>query len=64
MPFNKLKIYNQLLDLIGLGERERIVSLKGVFNRDFEENTPTFFQPLEKMEKSQWKHFLDILQQK
>ena len=44
MPFNKLKIYNQLLDLIGLGERERVISLKGVFNRDFEENTPTFLQ--------------------
>lgn len=44
MPFNKLKIYNQLLDLLSLGERERMTSLKGVFNRDFEENTPAFLQ--------------------
>ena len=44
MPFNKVKIYNQLLDLLSLGEKERITSLKGVFNRDFKNNTLTFQQ--------------------
>lgn len=42
MPFNKLKVYNQLLDLVGMGERQRTDSLKGIFKRDFEENTPVF----------------------
>ncbi|PSL03825.1 hypothetical protein [Cecembia rubra] len=35
MPLNLLKIYNELLDLIGLGPHERNRSLRGVFNRDF-----------------------------
>lgn len=42
MPFNKIKVYNQLLDIVGMGERERTDSLKGIFKRDFEEQLPVF----------------------
>ena len=42
MPFNKLMIYNQLLNIVGMGERERSDSLKGIFKRDFEEQIPIF----------------------
>lgn len=42
MPFNKIKIYNELLDIVGMGERERTDSLKGVFKRDFEGQIPVF----------------------
>ena len=42
MPFNKLMIYNQLLNIVGMGERERSDSLKGIFKRDFEEQIPVF----------------------
>lgn len=42
MPFNIIKIYNQLLDIVGMGERQRTDSLKGIFRRDFEERTPVF----------------------
>lgn len=42
MPLNKLKVYNQLLDIVGMGERQRTDSLKGIFKRDFEERRPVF----------------------
>ena len=35
MPFNQTKIYNELLDLIALNDRQRISSLKLIFERDF-----------------------------
>jgi len=38
MPFNLLKIYNDKLELSHLTERERNISLMGVFNRDIAEN--------------------------
>ena len=41
MPTNLLKTYNQLLELNCLTEHQRILSLKGVFNRDFV-NNPDF----------------------
>ncbi|MEE0084271.1 MAG: hypothetical protein UE068_08625 [Paludibacteraceae bacterium] len=34
MPHNLLKVYNALLELDALSEKQRISSLKGVFNRD------------------------------
>lgn len=38
MPFNLLKKYNQLLEIIHFSPRERELSLKGIFNRDINEN--------------------------
>lgn len=38
MPFNLLKQYPALLELIHFNENERITSLRRVFERDFEEN--------------------------
>ncbi len=40
--FNKLKIYNQLLELDALTVRERNKSLYGIFQRDFINSTPYF----------------------
>lgn len=34
MPLNLLKKYNSLLEIDSLSERERTISLKGIFNRD------------------------------
>lgn len=42
MPFNKIKIYNQLLDIVGMGDKQRTDSLKGIFKRDFEERPCVF----------------------
>ena len=44
MPFNRLKIYNHLLDIVGMDERRRAESLKSIFKRDFEENNPPVFR--------------------
>lgn len=44
MPTNLLKIYNQLLELDSLDVRQRIASLKGVFKRDFVDNTYLSFR--------------------
>ena len=44
MPTNLLKTYNQLLELNCLTEHQRILSLKGVFNRDFVNNTDFSFR--------------------
>jgi hypothetical protein len=38
MPFNQLKTYNQLLEIVHFSTRERGTSLKGIFNRDISEN--------------------------
>lgn len=43
MPFNLLKQYNDLLDLLSLSPIERNRSLRGVFDRDFVQSSqPTF----------------------
>ena len=42
MPLNLTKIYNALLDILGMGEKERNTSLRLVFKRDFEDSTATF----------------------
>jgi hypothetical protein len=44
MPNNLLKKYNDLLDIVSLSERQREVSLKGVFNRDIANNSNFFFR--------------------
>ena len=41
MPFNFKKKYNDLLDITGMNERQRTVSLRGVFDRDIT-NHPNF----------------------
>lgn len=41
MPFNLLKVYNELLDIVILSPRDRIISLRRVFNRDIQDN-PNF----------------------
>lgn len=38
MPLNKLKKYPQLLDLSSLSEKERSLSLRGIFDRDITNN--------------------------
>jgi len=43
MPLNLLKSYNQHLDIQGLSEPQRLTSLKGVFDRDFTNKQPIFF---------------------
>lgn len=42
MPYNLLKKYNELLDLLGLPVEICIKSLRGIFKRDFEESQATF----------------------
>lgn len=42
MPFNQTKIYNELLDLVALNERQRISSLRLIFERDFVNKSPMF----------------------
>lgn len=41
MPFNLLKVYNQLLDIAGMSEVPREASLRGIFDRDIRHN-PNF----------------------
>lgn len=43
MPLNLIKKYNEHLDILGLSEQERNISLKGVFDRDFTYNQPIHF---------------------
>lgn len=38
MPFNLLKVYNQLLEFMGMNVHQRTHSLKGVFQRDIQNN--------------------------
>lgn len=42
MPFNLTKIYNALLDIISMSERQRTESLKRIFKRDFEDSSAVF----------------------
>ncbi|KAF5070008.1 hypothetical protein DSECCO2_226750 [anaerobic digester metagenome] len=42
MPLNRIKIYNQLLDIVGMSGRERTISLEGIFKRDLGEQSPVF----------------------
>ncbi|MEN6569635.1 MAG: hypothetical protein ABFC18_06470 [Rikenellaceae bacterium] len=44
MPLNLLKKYNQLLELVALNEFQRKESLKGIFNRDIQNNPSFIFQ--------------------
>ena len=44
MPLNIIKKYNQLLDLVSLHEQSRTASLKGIFNRDFVNNSNLNFR--------------------
>lgn len=44
MPFNLIKKYPQLLEIAHLSEYERVQSLKGIFNRDIENNPAFKFQ--------------------
>lgn len=44
MPTNLLKVYNQLLELNCLNERQRTKSLMGIFNRDIVNNTDFAFR--------------------
>ena len=44
MPLNLLKKYNQLLDIQGMGEYQRTISLRGIFNRDITNNPNFKFQ--------------------
>lgn len=44
MPFNQLKIYNQLLDLLHLNPNERNISLQRVFERDIANNSAFHFR--------------------
>lgn len=44
MPFNLLKKYPELLELNGMGENERLKSLRGVFDRDISNNANFSFR--------------------
>lgn len=44
MALNLLKKYNELLDVIGMGEKQRTASLRGVFDRDITTNSNFRFQ--------------------
>jgi hypothetical protein len=44
MPLNLLKKYNTLLDILGMDERQRTISLCGVFDRDITKNPNFKFQ--------------------
>lgn len=41
MPYNLIKTYNQLLDIVGMNEGQRTRSLMAIFNRDIR-NNPNF----------------------
>ncbi|RYY49986.1 MAG: hypothetical protein EOO06_05270 [Chitinophagaceae bacterium] len=44
MPFNQIKVYNQLLELEHYNSFQRINSLKGIFHRDFIEKGQIHFR--------------------
>lgn len=44
MPFNLLKKYNELLDVLGMDEYHRAASLRGVFERDIATNQKFVFR--------------------
>lgn len=43
MPLNLLKKYNQLLDIAGLSPRQCASSLRGIFDRDIQNNAHFYF---------------------
>lgn len=44
MPFNLLKVYNQLLEFLGMNVHQRTQSLMGVFQRDIQNNNGFSFR--------------------
>lgn len=44
MPLNKLKKYSELLDIAYMSEKERYVSLRGIFDRDITDNESFSFR--------------------
>ncbi len=44
MPLNLLKKYPELLDITGLNEKQRTVTLRKVFNRDIQDNPAFLFR--------------------
>lgn len=44
MPFNLVKKYPDLLELNGMGEKERLKSLRGIFDRDITDNADFSFR--------------------
>jgi hypothetical protein len=44
MPFNLLKVYNQLLEFVGMNAHARTQSLLGIFKRDIENNSAFRFR--------------------
>jgi hypothetical protein len=44
MPLNKLKKYSELLEILHLSPSERTLSLRGIFNRDMEDNVNFSFR--------------------
>lgn len=61
MPFNLIKKYNDLLDIMGLSEAQRIESLRRIFNRDIQNNpilplmASQYFQHQRRMAWLPWK---------
>lgn len=43
MPLNLTKKYNKLLDLAGMSDTQRVVSLRKIFDRDIQENNHFYF---------------------
>ena len=54
MPLNLTKKYNDLLDLLGMPEKQRTESLRIIFNRDIE-NNPSFTFNGNQYIQHQWK---------
>ena len=44
MPFNKLKSYPELLEIEFLSERDRLISLRGIFDRDISDNDNFYYR--------------------
>lgn len=44
MPFNQIKTYNQLLDIVAMNEHNRKISLMLIFDRDFTNNANIKFK--------------------
>lgn len=44
MPFNKLKKYPELLEIESLSENERLISLRGIFDRDISDNENFYYR--------------------
>lgn len=43
MSFNLTKKYNELLDIIGMSETQRTMSLRRIFDRDIQNNDKFYF---------------------